>query len=76
MKVKYDEKADAMYIRFSESPYFESDEIKDGIIVDYDKDGKVIGFEILDVSDKLPKGSLSKISIEPPAAKHKAKATA
>ncbi|OGC04653.1 hypothetical protein A2276_01590 [candidate division WOR-1 bacterium RIFOXYA12_FULL_43_27] len=54
MKVNYDEKSDAMYIRFSEAPYYESDEVKSGIVFDYDKKGKVIAIEILDASKNLP----------------------
>lgn len=54
MKVNYDEKSDAMYIRFSDAAYYESDEVKDGIILDYDKKGKVIAIEILDASKNLP----------------------
>ena len=54
MKVNYDEKADAMYIRFSDAAYFESDEVKKDIILDYDKSGKVIAIEILDASKNLP----------------------
>ncbi len=69
MRIRYDKKSDAMYIRFSEAPCFESDEIKAGFIVDYDKKGKVIGLELLDVSEKLPKEALSKISFETVAAK-------
>ena len=64
MRIKYDEKNDAVYIRFSEEPCFESDEIKEGFIVDYDKKGKIIGLEILDVSENLPKESLEKVSFE------------
>jgi len=53
MKVKYDEKVDILYIKLKECPYYESDEIKDGVILDYDKKGKVIGIEILDASEYL-----------------------
>lgn len=64
MRIKYDEKNDAIYIRFSEEQYFESDEIKEGFIMDYDKNGKVVGLEILDVSENLPQEALEKISFE------------
>ncbi len=64
MRIHYDKENDAMYIRFSESKYFESNEIKNGIIIDYDKKGKVIGMEILDTKENLPKKSISKISFE------------
>ncbi|MBI5700889.1 DUF2283 domain-containing protein [Candidatus Saganbacteria bacterium] len=66
MKINYDEKLDAMYIRFNDSPYFESDETKDGIILDYNRSGKVIGIEILDASKNLPapKSKLLSINFE------------
>lgn len=54
MKVNYDEKSDAMYIRFSSSPYYESNEVKEGIILDYDKKGRIIAIEILDASKNFP----------------------
>ena len=66
MKINYDEQSDAMYIRFSESPYFESDELKGGIVLDYDKEGKVIAIEILDASKNLPapKSELMSVNFE------------
>ena len=54
MRINFDKKADAVYIRFSEEKYFESDEIREGFIVDYDNKGRIIGIEILDVSKNLP----------------------
>lgn len=33
----------------------ESEEQKPGIIMDYDKDGNIVGFEILNVSEKIGK---------------------
>ncbi len=54
MKIKLDPKADAMYIQFQEGEYHISKEIDGGIILDYAKDGKVIGIEILQVSQRIP----------------------
>lgn len=53
MRFHYDEKKDALYIRFDESPYEESDEVEEGIIFDYDAKKKLVGIEILDASKKL-----------------------
>lgn len=53
MRFQYDQKEDALYILFDESPYAESDEVQEGIILDYNKNGKIIGMEILDASQKL-----------------------
>ena len=53
MKFNYDKNKDAFYIRFEESPYAESDEIEDGVIFDYNRQGKIIGIEILNASKRL-----------------------
>lgn len=62
MKFHYDKKQDALYVRFNESPYGESEEVREGIILDYDKNGKIIGIEILDVSKKFPRQFKSEIT--------------
>ena len=41
MKVKYDQEVDVLTIELSNAPIEESDEDKPGIILDYDKDGKI-----------------------------------
>ncbi len=53
MRITYDEKVDALYIRLKESRYYESDEVKEGFLLDYDNAGNIIGIEILDASDYL-----------------------
>jgi len=64
MRVDYDETDDAVYIRFSEAEYYQSDEIKEGVILDLDKEGRIIALEILDVSRRLPHASLDSISFK------------
>ena len=54
MRFHYDKKQDILYIRFNENPYYESQELQEGIIFDYDKNKKIIGIEIFDVSRKFP----------------------
>ena len=54
MIIDYDETHDIVYIRFSESEYAYSEE-KGPIIIDYDQEGKVVAFEILDASNVLEK---------------------
>ena len=53
MKVTYDLEVDVLRILFSNAPIEESDEDKPGIITDYDKDGNVVGMEILDASKRI-----------------------
>ncbi len=64
MRIKYDEKMDALYIRFREAEYEESDEIKDGFILDYDINGNIIGIEILDASSYMLPTELSSVNFE------------
>jgi uncharacterized protein YuzE len=64
MRVRYDEEADALYIKLQEGGYHESDEIKDGFILDYDIDGNIIGIEILDASTHLAVADLSTVNFE------------
>lgn len=53
MKVKYDQEVDVLTIRFSDTPVEESDQDKPGVILDYDKDGKIVGIEILNASKQI-----------------------
>ncbi len=53
MKIHYDPKADAVYIKLAKGKYDVSREISDSVIVDEDKKGKVLGVEVLDVSKVL-----------------------
>ena len=64
MRIRYNEKNDALYIRFREDKYFESDEIKEGFILDYDQNGNIIGIEILDASDYLNLDELSAVRFD------------
>ena len=53
MNFHYDKQEDALYIRFDKSPYLESEELQDWLIVDYNKSGKIIGLEVLGASKKF-----------------------
>lgn len=50
MKIEYDPKADAMYIRLAAGTVADSDEVRPGVVLDFDADGRVLGIEMLDVS--------------------------
>ncbi len=53
MKVTYDPEVDVVRILFSNSPIEESYENKPGVIIDYDKDGNIVGLEVLDASKQM-----------------------
>jgi uncharacterized protein YuzE len=50
MKVKYDKETDILYIRLSDIAIDESDEDKDGVILDYSANGQLVGIEVLNAS--------------------------
>lgn len=64
MRIHHDPKEDAMYIRFSEEPYAESEEVEEGIIFDKDKSGAIAGLELLKVSSRIPKLDTSEFKYE------------
>jgi uncharacterized protein YuzE len=53
MKVIYDSEVEVLRILFSNTHIEESGEDKPGVIIDYDKDGNVVGMEILDASKRM-----------------------
>lgn len=53
MKVIYDPETDTLSIIFRKTKVSESDELREGIIIDYGQDGKIVSMEILDASEQV-----------------------
>jgi uncharacterized protein YuzE len=53
MKVIYDSETNTLDLIFREVPVAESDEVQDGIIIDYGQDGKLVSIEVLDASEHV-----------------------
>jgi uncharacterized protein YuzE len=53
MKVTYDPEVDVLRIILRDTEIEESDEEKPGLILDYDKDGNIVGLELLDASRRI-----------------------
>ena len=52
MRVRVDHAADAVYLNLTDRPVKDSAEVADGIVVDYDDAGRIVGIEILDASKR------------------------
>jgi len=53
MKLNYHADTDSLYIEFSERPSVDSREISEGVIVDYDAEGRVVGIDIDNAGNKI-----------------------
>jgi uncharacterized protein YuzE len=64
MRITYDPKVDALYIRFKEAPVT-TKHLAEGIAADFDKKGKLAGIEILDAMKRFAdKATLKKVTLE------------
>jgi len=61
MKVYFDPDVDALYIRLDDSPVIESEEVRPGIVLDFNADDQVVGFEILGVQGRVPGANLKEM---------------
>ena len=64
MKLTRDKDADALYMRLSDTQIYDSEEVKPGVILDYDDQDNLIGIEILRVSERVPRSNLKSVLIE------------
>ena len=67
MHVRIDQVADAVYLNLTDRPIEGSQEVAEGIIVDYDAEGRIVGVEILDASKRTDDpDALKQFSFEMP----------
>lgn len=53
MKLRYYKDTDSLYIDLSEAPSAESREISDGVVLDYDEQGNLVGIDIDNATSKV-----------------------
>jgi len=64
MRIILDKENDALYFRLDESRIVDSEEIKPGVIVDYDANDLVVGIEFLNISSRANKEQLNSIQVQ------------
>jgi uncharacterized protein YuzE len=64
MRMRYDEKADALYLRLDESKIVDSEEVQPGIVLDFNADKQVVGIEVLDLRRRVPNADLKQLKFE------------
>ncbi|NJE62085.1 DUF2283 domain-containing protein [Thermococcus sp. 21S7] len=61
MKVRYDPKADILYILIRDGPVADTDEVDDDVWFEYDENGNVVGIEIWNAGENIIRKSLLEI---------------
>ena len=64
MRVHFDQKSDAVYFRLDDSKITDSEEVKPGVILDFNDQDQVVGVEILNVQKRVPEASLKEMKFE------------
>ncbi|MBD2426644.1 DUF2283 domain-containing protein [Phormidium sp. FACHB-1136] len=54
MKLTVHKDDDALSLRLDDTAIIESEEVSEGIILDYNAEGKVVGIEVLYISQRSP----------------------
>jgi uncharacterized protein YuzE len=63
MKLHYYPETDSLYIELKSSPGSATREIVEGLVVDFDADGNVVGFDIDHASRKLDLSTVETIAL-------------
>jgi uncharacterized protein YuzE len=68
MKISYDARADALYIKFQEGRASRTRKVEEGLLVDLDENGRLYGIEIIGMKGRIPIPELGKIILDFPIA--------
>ncbi len=68
MTLRYYPETDSLYIELNSAPGAEAREIVEGLVVDLDANGDVVGFDIEQASHKLDLSKIETIALPPASA--------
>ena len=63
MKLHYDQETDSLYIDLNARPSTDSREVAEGLVVDFDSEGRVVGIDIQHASEQLDQKTLDTESL-------------
>ncbi len=61
---RYDSQADAAYFKLGDATVLESEEVAPDVILDFDKDGRLVGVEVLHAQARLAPGEWSRRRVQ------------
>jgi len=59
MKISYDKATDSLYVHLADRVSVEYDEINDGVVLDFDANGALVGIDVQHASQRVNINSLS-----------------
>ena len=64
MKLHYDAETDAIYLRLGEATIIDSEEVRPGIVLDFDSNDHVVAVEIRNVRKQFPEADPGDLHLE------------
>jgi uncharacterized protein YuzE len=64
MKLHFDKEADALYLKLDESAIVESEEVRPGVVLDFNANDQVVGIEILGLGKRMPADALKEVAVQ------------
>ena len=58
-KISYDKATDSLYIHLADRPSVDSDEVNDGVVLDFDANGALVGIDVQHASERADINNLS-----------------
>jgi uncharacterized protein YuzE len=59
MKISYDKATDSLYIHLADRASVDSDEVNDGVVLDFDANGALVGIDVQHASERADLNNLS-----------------
>ena len=59
MRISYDKATDSLYIHLADRESLDSDEVKDGVVLDFDANGALVGIDVQHASQRADLSNLS-----------------
>ena len=66
MKISYDPKADALYIKFQDGSTARTRKVEEGMLIDLDGGGSLVGIEIIGMKGRIPIADLGRLILDLP----------
>jgi uncharacterized protein YuzE len=64
MRIEYDKEVDALYIRIQEQYVARTQEVSEGVNLDFDAQGRLIGLEVIDATKRYSLADIFNLTTE------------